>query len=279
MNTFRVLIVAFGVCLVIAKAQAQTTLKSLDVTEHRPVRAAVLELISQYPVAITYEDPRYEYAGDLEDLSDQVRDKFPNAHGLIAPRGGSLHANYEVSQGAGELGNVSAALNNIVNAANVAAFGSRFTVLRIGDVFHVIPTEGRDSTGAWVKQTSILDVRITLKTDVLNGVELLKAIIEKVGQASGQKVGWGIGGLTNTFGAYRGSIDVKDEPARDVLIDMLHDISDRFGWVVTYIPAHKDYSFDVTLAAEPPPKEIPLDLSRLPPPGAPNPAGGVRREP
>jgi hypothetical protein len=279
MKMLRLLVFTFGAWLLTAHAQAQTALKNLQVTDRRPVEAAVLELIGHYPVVITYEDPQFRYAGDVEDLTDQARKKHPNARGLIGPRVGTLHANYEVSQETGELANVSAALVNIVNAKNADAVGGRFKVLQIGDVYHVIPTEIRDSTGAWIKQTSILDVRITLKTGELNGAELLKAILEKVSEASGQKLGWGIDGFNNTFAAYRGGIDVKDEPARDVLIDMLHDISDRFGWAVHYVPADKDYFFGVTLAAEPPPKEIPLDLSSLRLRGAPNPAGGVRDKP
>ncbi len=141
----RLLVFTFGVWLYTAHAQAQTALMNLQVTDRRPVEAAVLELTSHYPVVITYEDPQFRYAGDVEELTDQARKKYPNARGLIGPRVGTLHANYEVSQETGELANVSAALANIVNAKNADAVGGRFTFLQIGDVYHVIPTEIRDS--------------------------------------------------------------------------------------------------------------------------------------
>jgi hypothetical protein len=279
MKMLRLLVFTFGVWLLTAYAQAQTAPKNLQVTDRRPVEAAVLELTSHYPVVITYEDPQFMYAGDVEDLTDQARKKYPDARGLIGPRVRTLRANYEVSQETGELASVSGALASIVNAKNADAVGGRFKFLQIGDVYHVIPTEIRDSTGAWIKQTSILDVRITLKTGELNGAELLEAILGQVSEASGKQVGLGIEGLANTFSAYRGSIDIKDEPARDALVNALHAMSGRIGWVLHYVPADMNYFFGVTLAVEPPLKEIHLDLSSLRLRGAPTLAGGVRDTP
>ena len=78
-----------------------------------------------------------------------------------------------------------------------------------------------------------------------------------------------MGVMVWTISKSRGSVDLKDEPARDVLVDALHSISGRLGWVLHYVPAENAYFFGVTEAAEPPAPVAPSEPPALVRRGAP----------
>jgi hypothetical protein len=261
--------------LMTASAQGRTESKSLNVTDSRPVEAAILSLITNYPTIVTYEDPRYEFSGDIRDVTDVVRkERGENRSGVLVPRGGPLNANYVVYESASAADNVAGALNSIVGTKNLDAVGGRFAIERRGDAFHVVPTAVRDRNGAWVQQTSILDTPITIGSGPVDGNALIEAILQKVREAGGANIlGMSAEGFASTFRRYTGSIEAQNEPARDVLLRALHSISKRFTWLLNYDPSGQYYVFVVAAAAEPPRKETPLDLSVLPRGGAPTPAG------
>jgi hypothetical protein len=75
-------------------AHGQTRLTTLSVDDPRPLEAAVLALIKRYPLVITHEDPRYEFSGDMQDVSS----RNPRVqHRVLIPLGGVLQANYRIS--------------------------------------------------------------------------------------------------------------------------------------------------------------------------------------
>lgn len=261
-------------CLSTVRVQGQTELANVYVNDHRPVKAAVSTLIRRYPVVITYEDPRYEYSGDILDVTAELRIRHPGAHTTLVPRGGSLQASYQVSSDTGRPVDVASMLDGILEVKNLNPVGGRFAVRQSGDVFHIVPTEVRDSTGHWVKQRSILDTPITISSGEVSGYELMVEILKELSNASGIEVGLSAERFTNAFRNYKGSIQAQDEPARDVLLRALHSISERFTWMLSYAPSPSDhyYVFAVDLVAAPA-REIPVDLSKLPRPGEPTPAG------
>ncbi len=193
-------------------------MRTLNVNDTRPVGAAVRSLIAQYPVVITYEDAQYVYSGDLQDLTAQVRKEHLNARNIVVPRRGVLQAKYKASQHKGDGANVAAALDSVVQANNRnPAATARFTVRQIGNAFHVLPSEVRDSTGAWINQTSILDTRITLSSGEESGYALIESVLKAVKEASGADIlGLSADGFVNTLTHYNGNIEAKDEPASDV---------------------------------------------------------------
>lgn len=184
------------------------------------------------------------------------------------PRGGVLRTSYAVVKDTGALVDPAEALRGILQVKNLDAVGGRFSLEQNGEVFHVVPAAVRDSNGAWIEQTSILDTRITFSSGELNGYELIEAILKEVGQSNGAHIlGLSAERFTSALVRYRGSIEARDEPARDVLLRALHSISERFTWLLNYDPSGKYYVFALAVAAEPP-KEVPLDPSQLPQPGA-----------
>jgi hypothetical protein len=109
---------------------------TLQVDDPRPLEAAVLSLIKRYPVAITYEDPRYEYSDDIEDTTARVL-KNPSASSarVLVPRGGVLQADIEISPDSGQPVSIAAAVQGIVNAKNVIPRGGNSGFTRARTLF------------------------------------------------------------------------------------------------------------------------------------------------
>jgi hypothetical protein len=255
-----------------AAARGQTESVAVFVDDPRPLHEAVSEFLKRYPVTITYEDPRFEFAGDIKDVTDQVR-RSPNPHNhrTIIPRGSVLETSYAVDN-AGQPVNVASALQAMVEAKNANPVGGRFAVYRSGQAFHVVPVEIRRRDGAWVTQTSVLDVPISLTVQEANGLELLEAILKEASAASGQDIRGPVGPPNPLF-RYKGNAEAKNESAREVLMTTLHSINPRFSWTMSYVPGDRYYVLGIVLSAEPPPPAV--DPFRLPAPrpGDPTPAG------
>jgi hypothetical protein len=262
-------------CLPATRANGQTQTEGIHVQDARPVQAAVNALLERYPIVITYEDPKYEFADDIVDLTDRM--PHPPKVRVLAPVGGVLQVSYEASKEIGQPVSMAATLNDIVRAKNTFETGGRFQVEQRGDVFHVVPAQIRDAHGVWVNRGSILEAPISMTTPGMDGLELLGAVAKNVNEVSGIRVIVSAAGLTNALRRYRGTVEAKNEPARDVLLRTLHSISPRLSWLLDYDPTFQYYVLNVVLAAEPPPKEIPLDLSKIPRPGDPTPAGPPKR--
>jgi hypothetical protein len=117
-------------------------------------------------------------------------------------------------------------------------------------VFHIVPSEVRDDGGLWVKRGSILDTPITFFSGQMNGYDF-EAILDELAEASGANVlGLSAERFQNAFSRYTGSIDAKEEPAREVLLRALHAISPRFTWMLNHDPSGRYYVFAVAIVAE-----------------------------
>ncbi len=257
--------------------RAQTYVVVLSVNDGRPMGQAVLSLIRSYPVTITYEDPRYEYAGDLRDVTRQVsKTRHPQARAIV-PRGGALHATYEVSQDTGRPVDMADAIQKVIDANNLARHGGHFELRRSGETFHVVPTEVRDNKGRWIPQQSVLDTRITFSSGgERDGFELIETILQEVSVASGQKIVGGLNLATTCSTAAcvqnKRTVEAQNESARDVLMRLVNSLSRRYTWVLYYAPAERYYVFNLVLGVERPDPSIEYSPP-TPKPGDPTPAG------
>jgi hypothetical protein len=215
----------------------------LNIDDPRPVAKAVEELVSHYKYVITYEDPRLTYAGDLLDVTTQVRrdlDRYPigKAPKVIRPLGGKLTLTLSSSASV-TTQTVASVLDQLVRLQSVRGEGGRFRVVQTGDVFHVVPTEVRDQNGNWIAQQSILDVPISLPMEDRPESGMLDAIVRAVSTAAHVKVyiggGAGVGGgiaNPNRPASYR--LGADNERASTVLMRALSLLNDpKVGtWIV-----------------------------------------------
>jgi hypothetical protein len=267
-------VLASSLWSICASAGAQTHSLGIQVDDPRPVSEAVWVFVQRHPVVVTYEDPPFEFLGDFQDVSVAIRDPQstvpPRSAGVL--RGGILQSNYDVHADTGQPVDVAQALRNILEANDLGLAAGRFRLLQADDAFHVVPTEVRDASGVWVARPSVLDTRITVSAADRDGFALLEAILEGAGHGSGVRIAQGLVG-NNWFAGYRGSIEVVNEPARDVLMGLLRAINPRFAWRLHYSPATRIYYFNSVFVAESPSPSQPTTTLPAPRPDEPTPTG------
>ena len=241
---------------------ATSTGFTIDVIDARPVSVALQLITNRYPIDLTYEDPRYTFYGDLEDITLEVRTDLHlyadprNAPRVIVPtRNRRLRAQVSIGSALNPSEVAIAAIETVIAAQHEAGSGGRFRVERSSDAVHVVPTEVRNENGEFVPQDVLLSTRITIPAQELSGLGMVSKICEAVslaisGTYSTEPDASQLENVlkprrvpTGTLGRYRGVLEADNEPVRDVLLRMLRAISDREAWqvFVEYDPVYENY--------------------------------------
>ena len=232
---------------VIPPTRGQTTQEErLFVNDARPVGHAVLELTDRYPVLVTYEDPRFEYEGDLVEFSRRVNPNAPPDRRAVVPRGGYLEVTFDVSSATHRPIDLARALGEMLEFHDQSGFPGRFAIEQTGSVFHIVPSEVRDAEGHWVPQTSILETPITIEAQEVNGIQALHVIVAKVQEVSG--IGTGVASYEDDRTLMESTVQLEahSESARDVLLRTLQSISkDHWTWLLYYGPDIQSYALNL----------------------------------
>jgi hypothetical protein len=102
----------------------------LSVTDPRPVAKAMEALSDRHGVAITYEDPSYEFEGDLVDVASQLsRTPLRPGQKLLIPRGRPIEFTYTISSSAGKPDRVDAVIRRVLDT--YAASGASHETARV----------------------------------------------------------------------------------------------------------------------------------------------------
>jgi len=219
---------------------------SLTAEDPRPVAKAIGMLVARYGSVITYEDPPYVYAGDIQDVTNQVRkdlDKYPSgkAPKVMIPRGGKLTFSLASTASADAVQDLRPSLDRLVRMGRET--GGHFRVLESGGAFHVIPTQVRNAEGNWADTASILDRPISIPTRDRTQFELLSDFCNAVTSAGHIEVKLGLAGSTGIGADARYSFGANNEVARDVLMRVLATIplKTKTTWVLFYSVSDKAY--------------------------------------
>jgi hypothetical protein len=232
----------------ITSAQGSAT---LAVDDPRPVEKAVEMLVLRYGYVITYEDPRYEYGDDLEDVTSKVRkdmDKYPpgSAPKVIIPRGEKLTFSMPPVTGPQD---VRSTLNTLVQISR--GRGGHFRVLESGGVFHVLPTEVRDTNGNWAATGSIFDARISIPSQERTERQLIDVICTAASSAAHINVvssggSWIAHGISSTPSPPVYAFQANNEVARDVLTRALAITKQaKRTWLLLYDVSQRAYFLSI----------------------------------
>src|ERR1700693_1534263 len=141
----------------------------------RPVRDVVLQWEKQYGWVITYEDPRFEYGSDLEDVTEKVRrDLKPGgpidpSKRIIGAHEQQLSVSYNPPKTPNDPAARLEAVNQLVDAfAKIA--GNTFTVRQSDTRIHLLPGLVRDASGQLQPSRPILETVISVPAQDRNGV-------------------------------------------------------------------------------------------------------------
>lgn len=281
----RMIRIAFSVAwlfpaMIVLPAQAQQSRLfdtpdgiAIDVIDARPVAVALQLISNEFPIDLTYEDARFTFDGDLEDITLQVRtdlhlyaepSEVPRV--IVPSRTKQLSVHIPIEGALNSREASISAIEAVISAQNLAGSGGKYRIERSSDAVHIVPAEVRNEIGVFTPQTYLLSTRITIPAQELSGLGMISKICEAVSLAvSGtystepdnsilenvlkpRRVPMG------TLGRYRGVLEANNEPVRDVLLRMLRAISDRAAWqvFVEFDPIYQNYWISV--------RALPLDV-------------------
>ena len=205
----------------------------IDVSSPRPMGDALVALGEQLDVPIPYEDPPFQFTEDVKVL--------PTGETHLGPCGGVIAFGYQRDKQ--DTGDVIRALAQQA----IMGYSGSFRVIESKGAYSVVPDVIRTKSGQYVRHVSPLDTKVTLKLSGMDCVKALDSILEAVSVADGRfrlSLGGPLGkGLSNLVL----SRDVVDEPARDVLNEVLafinKTVSDqststlKLTWELRYNPS------------------------------------------
>jgi len=238
-------VVLLGCCASWSHAQKPET---TTVVGPRPVREVILEWEKQYGWVITYEDPRFEYANDLEDVTDKVRrdlkpgEPIDPSKRIIGAREQHLSVSYTAPKIPNDTMARFQAANRLVDAFAQTA-GNTFSVQQSDTRVHILPGLVKDASGQLQPSRPILDTVISVAARDRNGIELLRAVCDALTGATGHTIL--VGTIpTNAMAQFRTSVGYENLPARQVLEEFLDKMpnGDRYTWALLF---QKDYALNI----------------------------------
>jgi hypothetical protein len=206
----------------LAPAQTEQTITAPN-GDPRPIATMIAQLRKGRGLPITYEDPRYLFAGDLQDVTEQVRrandtETLSRTERIIVPKGKAftfVYSSNDMSTAAGSLETIRRMLSEYARIG-----GPVFAATDDGKRLHVIPQQAADEAGRLVPQTPVLDTSISITPRARNGLALLSEICAAVSVSSRVQVEVGTvpGNLLAQYSSAKG---FDNKPARQVLGELL----------------------------------------------------------
>lgn len=238
----------------------------------RPVSQAIDAVAERLGYVVTYEDPRYVYAGDLRDVTAEVN-KSGGRGKIFWPMSSTLEVRRLSLPAQPDPTAASEVIRRILDVYAQGTVGGRFKVVSAGNMLHVVPDQVRDQSGAWIEQASILDTRINIAPAPRSVDAMIDAICAALQAAGTPVVLYDDGGSRLMYDGP--SIDpvqsARDELAREVLIRTLARRGPNIGWKLSYFntTAQQGYFLTpVTQATREPPAERLITPRGIP--GIPN---------
>ena len=197
---------------------------NINVNSPRPLASAVEEIERRSARVITYEDPFYLYASDIEDVTLSVRRDGQTEPRVLVPRGGPFFFQYPAAASVD-----SSVLDKLVDEYNLSGHPGVFRLIRTGDVCHVVPFERKNRAGAFEPHVSLLDADISIPARDRTALEMINAITETLSSRGVARVGVGIVPLNAMLRTHI-QAGATLENARTVLLRTLDTIHPKLSW-------------------------------------------------
>jgi hypothetical protein len=209
---------------------------TIDVQDDgRPLANAIRTLETRYGWVVTYEDPPYRHATEVNDVSKEVfKGWTPDKHRILVPKAGPLSVAYMVPPD-GSLPDPPTVLAVVLQQYNASGNPGRFGVRKMGNTFHVVPIAGKGAAGTMEARGSLLDTKISIPSGKRTALEMMQQIRDVLTRTTGLGVSLGtvpVNLLTQVL------IDdgADQEDARSVLTRTLAATGARLSWQLFYDP-------------------------------------------
>jgi hypothetical protein len=201
---------------------------NLDVNDPRPLAAALEQLEKRHGWVITYDDPPYLYAPDIEDVTLAVRRDGDITRRVLVPRGGRFRFEYSAPADGGAP-NAALVLERLLEEYHLTGYPGMFRVIATGTVFHVVPSESRNASGVLAPSVSLLDAKISIPDSERSVFSTVTAIVEAASRQLGARVGLGTVPV-NLLMQRRVHERATNESARTVLMRTLASTHRQLSW-------------------------------------------------
>lgn len=220
-------------------AQREQPLEFSAVFDARPLAAVISQLETRYGWIITYEDPPYEAAADLDDVTlDVARDPQNFKGKVLVPRRRRFDFKYPKA----DQPRAEDLLAAVIRDYNLAGNNDAFRLLRTGAFFHVVPSVSDDKNGTPTSRQSRLDVRVTIPDAERSVLKTVELVVDHVRELIGVPVVMGQV-PTNFLAQKKLRTDATNEPARDVLVRALTSTGRDLSWRLTCDPGATKFCF------------------------------------
>lgn len=213
--------VAIG-CMICVRAYGQN-----EVNDPRPLLAAINQLQATYGVAINYEDPPFQFAGDSEDVTDKVQRPEQRAANpsvrIRIPRGGPLRWTPALIR-QGNVADATPTVAQLLTLYQNEGYPGRFQMLHVSGAISVVPVAIKTERGEWHSVSPMFSTNVSIEARDRSAGELIEEILRQVSQRRGVKIGLAvapIGMLSNV----RTSIGLREVPAATILNDLFQEIT------------------------------------------------------
>jgi len=222
---------------------------TLTFEDYRPLAVALDALQARCGAAINYEDPPYQNAADLEDVSTpQQRAQSPGYH-LMGPRKGTVSITANTAAFTGSAADQLFLLTGLVNSYRGNGMPGDFAIEQANGQGYVIATRVMGRDGKMIDVKSPMKVQISVPSAQRSLYDTVATILDAVSAATGERVEPGAVpnwlGPPLTFGA-------EQESARDALARLFSQISQRpISYRLLFDPTLKWYMLNMYWAPGP----------------------------
>ena len=179
----------------------------------RPLDAVATKLEAQFGIAVSAEDPVFQFRGDRMDISFEVPRVRP---GTLVPARWGFEVRFPLNPD-GSPQNVRELLTGIVAEASVQSpFAYRLD--EAGGAFFFVPTRTRDAQGRSIAMTPLLDRPVTIPAGVRHINESASLMAADLSRQTGLRVSCCQSAIAGyPWGMEEVMFAANNEPARSVL--------------------------------------------------------------
>ena len=157
------------------------------VDDPRPLARAIDAIEQRFGWTVTYEDPPYENASEIEDVTERVRRDGKSHPRVLVPRGGAFHFSYAFNpESSSDPDELLGALLSRYEASGNPGF---YRVFQEDAAFHVVPRMIVDVRGVVAEVHSVLDAKISLQPGEKNLAEVVAATAAATTAAGADAIG------------------------------------------------------------------------------------------
>jgi hypothetical protein len=205
-------------CSVLLGAQAD----DLFVNDPRPMAAMAEKIEQQTGWTITYEDPSYQFAGDIVE--------FPGEAAEGKSYFGMRPVPFVFTFDAETRKDAVRAVGALVDHFEMRTGGQKFRVLAEKGFIHLVPELNRDKDGMWAAQRPALDTRISLPAGKRSLMDFLVEVTAVLSQESGRRIDVGTVALNLMLNTQVELPAFKDTQARVVLREAFTRSGLKLSW-------------------------------------------------